>query len=141
MQESGNNDLGFAKANCSYHKGLCGGMRYLHSMNFLTNAAITIILVSLLAIHLCYLYFPETYTMSGINRLCSHHLRAVTDEEECKKAAKMMAYVFIEPRNRTTFPPGCYFLNENENIYFNTYGKSPFGRISKDAEQVCKSKG
>ena len=79
--------------------------------------------------------------MSGRNQLCTRHLQGVMDLEECKKAAKMMAYVFIEPRNRTKFPPGCYFLNENENVYFNTHKNWPYGRKSYLAEQICKVKG
>lgn len=92
-------------------------------------------------IHLCYQYFPETYKLSGKNRLCTRHLHAVTDMEECKMAAKKMAYKFVEPQNRAMFPPGCYFLNENEQVYFNTHEHYPYGRKSMDAEQICKSKG
>ena len=35
MKESGNNDLGFANATCSYENKLCRGMRFLCKMKFL----------------------------------------------------------------------------------------------------------
>ena len=79
--------------------------------------------------------------MSGKNQLCDRHLTGVTHLEECKITAKRMGYVFVDSRDKDLMPPGCYFNNEIEKVYFNTHRKYPFGRKSKNAEQICKPKG
>ena len=79
--------------------------------------------------------------MSGVNQLCTRHLRGVTDLDECIVVAKRMGYEFVDLRDREMMPPGCYFLNENKKVYFNTHVKYPYGRNSIHAEQICKSKG
>ena len=139
MKESGNNDVGFAKAKCSYRNGLCRGMRFLRIMIFYKCSKF--LLIPLQPIQVCYPCFSETYTMSGKNRLCSRHNKGVTKLEECKMVAKIKAYIFSAKRDTETRPPGCYFLNENEQVYFNTRKNYPYGRKSYVAEQICKSKG
>ena len=79
--------------------------------------------------------------MSGTNELCSFNKKGVNDLEECKMAATKMAYVFQEARDRGMMPPGCYFLPENEKVYFNTHNNYPYGRKSRVAKQICESKG
>ena len=85
------------------------------------------------------------YSMSGTNELCKcldkqvcdtrHHDQPIYDVEECKRAALSLGEIFKDSRNKAGFPKGCYFLRDNDRIYFNI---NKVGRKSLTAEQVCK---
>ena len=83
--------------------------------------------------------------MSGTNKLCKcsdkhscnprNFDQPIHDVDECKQAALSIGKKFKDSRNRPGFPKGCYFLRDNDQMYFNT---NSVGRKSTNAEQVCK---
>ena len=89
----------------------------------------------------CFLAFValETYSMSFENRLCADDERQrINEAKECELAATQMKIKFVEKRSRKGLPKGCYFLIENDLIYFNTHLS---GSKSTIAQQVCKGIG
>ena len=78
--------------------------------------------------------------MSRISQLCNGNRQYVDNVEECKFAGKILGYEYKSARDRETFPVGCYYLLESNNIYFNI---NPNGKSSSDsaARQICKMKG
>ena len=76
--------------------------------------------------------------MSTTNQLCFGNRPNVDNVEECKFAGKKLGYAFKDTRKKEMFPVGCYYLLENNNIYFNSHS---IGKSSSIAKQICKMEG
>ena len=77
--------------------------------------------------------------MSEKGQLCSlDHRHGIFDLEECKIAANETNSKFKDARHRPLYPKGCYYLTQNNNIYFNT---DTAGQANRATRQVCKQEG